>query len=95
MKRMSPAVVASRRISSTPTAVYRMYDASGALLYIGQSVNPASRPMQLADHRKWVTNIASITLQWLPTRQDALREEESAIRAERPLHNVTHNRGAA
>lgn len=92
MTKTAPDVVAERRISTKPTAVYRMYDAQGALLYVGQSVNPATRPMQLSDHRRWVTDIASMTLHWFPTRQDALREEERAIRAEKPLHNVTYNR---
>lgn len=94
MKRtVAPSVVAARHISTTPTAVYRMYDSGDRLLYIGQSVNPATRPMQLADHRRWVTDIARITLAWFPTRQDALAEEARAIRAEMPLHNVAHNRG--
>lgn len=97
MTRMDPSVVASRRICNKPTAVYRMYDKEGRLLYIGQSVNPATRPMQLADHRAWVTDIARITLDWLPSRQDAIAEEERAIQAENPMHNVVYNRrgGAA
>ena len=47
MKRtVAPSVVAARHISTTPTAVYRMYDSGDRLLYIGQSVNPGQQQIR-------------------------------------------------
>lgn len=68
------------------TALYRHFDAEGALLYVGISLSPLYR---LASHRQaaWVERIASITLEWMPTRAAAEAAELEAIRGERPQFN--------
>lgn len=73
---------------SAPIAVYRMFNAAGDLLYIGQSINPAQR---LCLHRtvsSWLTEVASMSLEWHPTREAAKAAEAAAIFAEVPAYNI-------
>lgn len=71
-------------------AVYRMFSASGELLYIGQSVNPAQRLCLHRTEHNWLPDVASMTLEWFETREAARAAEASAIRAEGPVYNVDH-----
>lgn len=73
------------------TALYRLFDNSGALLYIGVSVSPEQRWMHHAEHKTWWPEVAQINFEWHPTRNEALRREADAIRHERPRYNVQHN----
>lgn len=79
---------------SERTALYRLYDADGALLYIGISATPKER---LKAHRyglhrnTWAPSVASQTVEWCESKDAALAAEEIAIRQEQPLHNGTHN----
>lgn len=69
------------------TALYRHFDATGALLYVGISLNAVSR---LAQHRMtsaWFDQIARIEIEWHPTRTVACNAERLAIQTENPLHN--------
>lgn len=76
------------------TALYRLYDAEGRLMYIGISANPGER---LKAHRynlgrqEWARLVARQAIEWHPSRSAALEAEEVAIRRERPPHNGTHN----
>lgn len=70
-----------------PTALYRHFDADGALLYVGISKDVESRFKQHSDRAIWVQFAASHTGEWLPSRRDALTAEARAIEAERPLFN--------
>lgn len=68
------------------TAVYRLYDADDALLYVGVANRPAERWGTHAN-RPWWTRVARTEITQYPTREEALRGEAKAIRAEHPLHN--------
>lgn len=75
------------------TALYRLYDAEGQLLYVGISWQPDER---LRDHRlgarkEWTRLVALRTLAWFDSRSEAEAAEFVAIKRERPLHNGTHN----
>lgn len=70
------------------TALYRFYDAAGRLLYVGITGDPADRWARHAAEKAWWPNVARHTVQWLPSRKDALAAEAAAIVAEAPLHNV-------
>lgn len=73
-----------------PAALYRHFDAAGALLYVGIALDPVSR---LSAHRrksKWADEITTVTVEYFPTWREAERAERAAIAAERPLHNVEH-----
>jgi GIY-YIG catalytic domain len=68
-------------------AVYRLYDAGGALLYIGATSEPGRRFSQHKGTKPWWSDVARHTIEWHETEQDALTAEAGAILAEHPLHN--------
>lgn len=69
------------------TAVYRLFDADGTLLYVGISCKPDTRLSQHRGHQQWWQQVATWTFEWLPDRLAALKCEAVAIRAEGPLYN--------
>lgn len=70
----------------TQTALYRHFDASGRLLYVGISLSAVQR---LAQHASsdWSADIRRVDVEVYPTRDAALAAEAVAIRDERPEHN--------
>lgn len=79
------------RRNDLPVALYRMFSASGELLYIGQSHDPCNRLMSHRTLADWALEVSRIEVQWLPTKADAIAAEREAISREQPAHNVTHN----
>lgn len=75
------------------TALYRWYDAHGVLLYVGVSENAARRAFEHAGEKPWWQDVAQAVVEHHETRVAAEEAERIAIRAERPLHNVTHAYG--
>jgi hypothetical protein len=73
------------------TAVYRLYDAGGVLLYIGSSNNP---PYRYSEHAcsalksSWWPQVTRKDETWYGKRTDAQEAEALAIRTEDPLHNL-------
>ena len=70
------------------TALYRMHDADGALLYVGISTHLGERWAQHEKTQPWWGDVASATVEHYPTRAEALEAELDAIRSERPVHNI-------
>jgi predicted GIY-YIG superfamily endonuclease len=70
------------------TALYRLYDDSDALLYIGIAGNPGRRFEQHRRDKPWWGQVARITLEHHPTRDKALTAETEAIRTEHPRYNI-------
>lgn len=75
-----------------PHALYRFFDRDGYLLYIGLTKNPGTRWPAHSKDKPWWTEVATITIEHYPTRAEVEAAEIAAIRAERPLYNVQHNR---
>lgn len=75
------------------TMLYRHFDRSGVLLYVGISANALKRA---AAHgvKPWGVEISRIEVEHFETRRAALDAEAAAIRAERPRYNIVHNRPA-
>jgi ribosome-binding protein aMBF1 (putative translation factor) len=73
------------------TALYRHFDASGALLYVGISCNPFRRLNEHADRSNWSEKIAAVTLEWFASREEAEQAERGAIFAEKPKFNTMHS----
>ena len=72
------------------TALYRHFDASGKLLYVGISLNAVARLYQHSIGSRWFRDIARIEVEWHASRAAACAAEVAAIQAERPAHNTTH-----
>lgn len=73
------------------TCLYRMYDAVGALLYVGITNRPDLRFAQHAADKPWWREVVTIKKQWFDTRVQAERAEIIAIKRERPRYNIEHN----
>ena len=80
------------------TTLYRFFDADDQLLYVGIAGNPGRRFHQHAngpDGKPWWGQVTRSTMEHFATREAAAAAEVAAIVAERPLHNVVHNKGKA
>jgi len=73
--------------------LYRLYDAEGALLYIGISYSAIARYAQHKETQPWIGLVARIEVEPLGDvdRREAQRLERQAIHAQKPKHNVVHN----
>lgn len=69
-------------------ALYRMYDAEGALLYVGQTANIGRRLAAHATEKSWWSEVARIDLAHFANRDSATAAESHAIEAEAPRHNL-------
>ena len=70
------------------TALYRHFDASGNLLYVGISLSIVAR---LIRHKAspWFPEIRNITITWFDSHEAAVAAEQAAIKAEKPKYNKT------
>lgn len=78
--------------TDTPTAVYRLFDHDGNLLYVGCSYAPAKRCKAHAQEKPWWPEVASRTDEWFAQLAEARSAERSAIETERPRYNVQGSR---
>lgn len=78
---------------TAPVAIYRHFDADGDCLWVGQSANPMARMSAHASASKWFRSVATISIEWLPDRDTAIREETSEIARLNPKHNVATQPG--
>lgn len=74
-------------IHTARTALYRLYDGEGVLLYVGITNMPNVR---FAAHsmKSWWRRVDRKDIVWFADRQQAERAETRAIRDERPVFNV-------
>lgn len=84
--------VVSELLVNRPHALYRFISHDGVLLYVGISACLSSRLAKHSGGKPWWYDVATIELEFFPNRQVALDAERRAIIAEKPAHNVTHNR---
>lgn len=73
------------------TALYRLFDVAGALLYIGISVDPGVRWRVHAREKSWWAEVSERTVEWFETRKAAEAAEVAAVAAELPRYNVEHS----
>lgn len=69
------------------TALYRLFDAAGRLLYVGISANPEERLKSHASTAPWWPLVASREIAEYPSRDAAEGAETEAITTEHPLYN--------
>jgi predicted GIY-YIG superfamily endonuclease len=72
------------------TALYRAFDATRRLLYVGISSNALRRLSQHRGRADWFCELAYLEVEWFETRDLALAAERTAIKAERPAFNIVH-----
>lgn len=82
----------SHRYANEPTALYRLYDAQGVLLYLGISWNPDERMKLHALDKHWLHLVTRRTIEWYPDRASALAVEVTATASEKPLHDSSWRR---
>lgn len=75
----------------TRTALYRHYDATGALLYVGITQDPAKRFQAHKTQSDWTFDVVTIRIQWFQTRAAALYAEAKAVDADCPRYNYQHS----
>jgi len=83
--------VATMKLPQMPHALYRFFDRTDALLYIGISVNLPARLRQHRSDKAWWLAISRVQVEYFPIRRAALDAEKHAIETEGPLFNDTHN----
>lgn len=81
--------------TETTHALYRFFDQTGALLYVGITNNPGRRWSQHQGDKPWWHDVARIEMEPHPDRPTVLAAERAAIAAERPRYNVVHAGSAA
>jgi predicted GIY-YIG superfamily endonuclease len=73
---------------SRPAVVYRFFNESGVLLYVGVTTDPGSRMRAHERGKPWWTDVTHVTLSHHENLTAALAEEGRAIRLERPRYNL-------
>lgn len=68
--------------------VYRMYDASGRLLYVGLTIRPVPRLKSHGTQSGWFADVHRITWRQHAAGHHLHEAEKRAIADEDPLHNV-------
>jgi hypothetical protein len=74
-------------MTDSPTALYRLFNAGGDLLYVGISEDP---PRRWREHRKetlWWREVHTSQVEWHPGERPAREAECAAIWAENPRYN--------
>ena len=87
LTRITPGNAVRHHEPDAPTSLYRLYDVSGRLLYVGIAFDPEARWRQHRP-RRWWKDVASKTVVLYGTRREAEAAESAAIRTEAPLHNI-------
>lgn len=75
------------QLNDQPTAVYRCYDATDRLLYVGMSIDPGARIEYHRRYAPWFPSMTRSSVEWFPDRATARAEELRVMREESSLHN--------
>jgi excinuclease UvrABC nuclease subunit len=73
------------------TNLYRHYNTTGILLYVGISISAIKRLSEHAVQSRWFNQIAVIKIEKFETRKEAQLAEKQAIERENPLFNIKMN----
>jgi hypothetical protein len=75
----------------TRTALYRHYDVTGRLLYVGITNHLTDRDARHRAVSDWFHQVQRSDTQWCVSREHALALERVAIEFEKPIHNKAHS----
>lgn len=73
------------------TALYRLHDATGAVIYIGIASNPFTRWEQHAADKAWWPDVVTREIEWFPTREEAEDTESAEVNIRSPKWNSRHH----
>lgn len=76
------------------TALYRFFNASDVLLYVGITADPEVRWRAHEVSQYWWKEVHRKELQWLPSRVEAEEAERRAIYCENPVYDKSDRRAA-
>jgi DNA-binding XRE family transcriptional regulator len=74
-------------VDSCPAALYRMFNETGVLLYIGMTTNIGTRMVNHQFDKPWWSEVRTIRVTPYSNRTEAENAERGAIIAEQPLWN--------
>lgn len=77
-------------MDTQPHALYRHFDATGRLLYVGITNDPGRRWGQHSA-KDWWLDVTKTTIERFDSRAEVLTAERAAIEAERPWWNIQGN----
>lgn len=75
---------------TAPRVLYRIFNSSDQLLYVGATTNPALRFKDHSLHKRWWRQAAKITLEHFDSVEELNAAEVWAIQTEKPHHNRIH-----
>ena len=79
------------RLDEQPHALYRFYDRTDVLLYVGITADLPTRLRHHGKHKNWSHQVSYVRVEQMPGRRAALDAEREAIKNEKPLFNDQHN----
>lgn len=82
-------------LNGRPHALYRFFDRSDVLLYVGITIDIGARFKKHQAEKPWWIEVEHIGIEQHATRREALDAESRAILTEQPLYNVAQNQFAA
>ncbi|AEV86714.1 hypothetical protein ACWT_5697 [Actinoplanes sp. SE50] len=90
---MARISVGRAELENRPHILYRFYDRTGVLLYVGITVDFADRMATHAKEKDWWVRVdrSATQVDYYDSRRAALDAEREAIKAEKPLENDQHN----
>ena len=75
-------------ITNMNTQLYRHFDKTNTLLYVGISLSTFARLSQHKDHSPWFKQVTRVEIEHFETREEAMAAERKAIKAESPKFNI-------
>ena len=72
--------------------LYRHFDESGSLLYVGKTTYFHDRLDAHSKYSDWFDNVACISLEHFPCKESLCAAEKAAIEKESPAHNKMWNK---
>jgi predicted GIY-YIG superfamily endonuclease len=78
------------QLAERPQVLYRMFDSTRRLLYVGITANLAARFAEHAGEKPWWTSVVSVDLEHFTSRKAVERAEQEAVVSEAPLFNHAH-----
>jgi hypothetical protein len=74
-----------------PQALYRFFDGSDVLLYVGITLDLPVRLKHHSVHKPWWTEVSRIDVEHFESQIEVVEAERAAIIAESPKYNLVHN----